>query len=59
MSDAPLILKALEFAAGRHRAQLRKGLDRTPYINHPIQVASLLSNYAGETDPVLQFCMML
>ena len=53
MSDTQLILKALEFAARRHRTQLRKGLDRTPYINHPIQVASLLANFAGETDPVL------
>ena len=53
MSDTSLVLKALEFAAARHRTQLRKGLDRTPYINHPIQVASLLANFAGETDPVL------
>ena len=53
MSETSLILKALEFAAARHRTQLRKGLDRTPYINHPIQVASLLANFAGETDPVL------
>ena len=53
MSDTSLILKALEFAAVRHRTQLRKGLGRTPYINHPIQVASLLANDAGETDPVL------
>jgi guanosine-3',5'-bis(diphosphate) 3'-pyrophosphohydrolase len=53
MSDTSLILKALEFAAGRHKAQVRKGLDRIPYINHPIQVANLLANDAGETDPVL------
>ena len=53
MSDTSLILKALEFAADRHRTQLRKGVERTPYINHPIQVASLLANDAGETDPVL------
>lgn len=53
MSDTSLLLKALEFAAGRHRSQFRKGLDRTPYINHPIQVASLLANAAGETDPIL------
>jgi guanosine-3',5'-bis(diphosphate) 3'-pyrophosphohydrolase len=53
MPDTSLLLKALEFAAGRHRSQFRKGLDRTPYINHPIQVASLLANSAGETDPVL------
>jgi guanosine-3',5'-bis(diphosphate) 3'-pyrophosphohydrolase len=53
MSDSTLILKALEFAAERHRKQFRKGLDRTPFINHPIQVASLLANEADETDPVL------
>jgi len=53
MNDIGFILKALEFAALRHRGQLRKGEDRTPYINHPIQVAHILANYAGETDPVL------
>jgi (p)ppGpp synthase/HD superfamily hydrolase len=53
MSETALILKALEFAAARHRTQLRKGLQRTPFINHPIRVASLLANDAGETDPVL------
>lgn len=53
MSDTALILKALEFAAARHRRQFRKGSDRTPYINHPIQVASLLANEAGETDTAL------
>lgn len=53
MSEIALILKALEFAAGRHRAQLRKGLERTPFINHPIEVASLLANEGGESDPVL------
>jgi GTP diphosphokinase / guanosine-3',5'-bis(diphosphate) 3'-diphosphatase len=53
MSDTALILKALEFAAARHRTQFRKGLDKTPFINHPIQVASLLANEGDETDPVL------
>jgi GTP diphosphokinase / guanosine-3',5'-bis(diphosphate) 3'-diphosphatase len=53
MNDTSLILKSLEFAAFRHKGQLRKGEGRTPYINHPIQVASLLANYAGETDPIL------
>lgn len=53
MNDIGLILKALEFAAFRHRGQVRKGEDMTPYINHPIQVADLLANHAGESDPVL------
>jgi guanosine-3',5'-bis(diphosphate) 3'-pyrophosphohydrolase len=53
MNDISLILRALEFAAGRHRKQFRKGEDKSPYINHPIQVASLLVNEADEKDPVL------
>lgn len=59
MRDTELLLKALEFAAVRHRTQLRKGLDRTPYINHPIEVANLLSNFAGEHDPVLLVAAVL
>lgn len=53
MEGVPLIIKALEFAAHRHRNQIRKGAEKTPYINHPIQVAGLLVNKAGEKDPVL------
>lgn len=53
MDDIGLVLKALEFAAIRHKNQFRKGEDRPPYINHPIQVANLLANEAGERDPVL------
>ena len=52
-NDTALILKALDFAASRHRTQVRKGEGKTPYINHPIQVANLLINEAGEKDPVL------
>lgn len=53
MNDVGFILRALEFAAGRHRTQKRKGEDQSPYINHPIQVASLLANEGGERDPIL------
>jgi guanosine-3',5'-bis(diphosphate) 3'-pyrophosphohydrolase len=59
VKDPGLILKALEFAADRHRKQFRKGEDKAPYINHPIQVASLLANEAGENDPVLLAGAML
>jgi guanosine-3',5'-bis(diphosphate) 3'-pyrophosphohydrolase len=59
MTDTAIILKALEFASARHRTQLRKGNDRTPYINHPIQVADLLINYAGEADPDLLVAAIL
>ena len=50
MNDIAKILKALEFASGRHKSQLRKGEEKTPYINHPIQVASLLANEGEEND---------
>ncbi len=45
-----VILKALHFAADKHRAQSRKDAESTPYINHPIALAHLLANYAGITD---------
>jgi len=59
MNDTSLILKALEFAAIRHRKQFRKGRDKTPYINHPIQVANLLANDGGEKDHILLIAAIL
>jgi guanosine-3',5'-bis(diphosphate) 3'-pyrophosphohydrolase len=53
MDDIEIIFKSLEYAADRHRNQFRKGEEKTPYINHPIQVANLLVNEAGEKDAVL------
>lgn len=50
MDEIGLILKASEFAATRHKGQFRKGEDKSPYINHPIQVAELLANAGGEND---------
>ncbi|CAM4882870.1 unnamed protein product [Rotaria socialis] len=43
-------MQALQFAAHKHRFQKRKDPDQTPYINHPIGVAHILSNEAGVTD---------
>ncbi len=44
MSHDPvgLLLKAVAFAAEKHRDQRRKDADASPYINHPIELASLL-----------------
>src|ERR1035437_548592 len=50
MEDIGIILKALDFSARRHKTQFRKGSEKVPYINHPIQVANLLVNEAGEKD---------
>lgn len=41
------LLKALTVAATAHTGQYRKGLPKTPYINHPIQVAYLLADYGN------------
>jgi len=48
-----LILAALEFAAYKHRDQRRKDAKGSPYINHPIQLASILWHEGGVTDPVV------
>jgi guanosine-3',5'-bis(diphosphate) 3'-pyrophosphohydrolase len=45
-----LILKAAYFAAEKHKNQRRKGEDESPYINHPLSVAMLLSELAEVTD---------
>jgi guanosine-3',5'-bis(diphosphate) 3'-pyrophosphohydrolase len=48
--DLNLFLKALSFAAGKHRDQRRKDQQASPYINHPITLADILVNEAGVTD---------
>jgi guanosine-3',5'-bis(diphosphate) 3'-pyrophosphohydrolase len=50
-SDTELILKALSFAANKHRNQFRKGSEPIPYINHPIALADLLVRTANISDP--------
>ena len=44
------ILQALAFAAHKHRDQRRKDTAASPYINHPIALASVLCNEAQVTD---------
>ncbi|KHJ94282.1 hypothetical protein OESDEN_05789 [Oesophagostomum dentatum] len=48
--DLALVMKANDFAARRHRFQKRKDLQGTPYINHPIGVAYILTNEAEVYD---------
>jgi guanosine-3',5'-bis(diphosphate) 3'-pyrophosphohydrolase len=52
-ADLALVLRALAFAAYKHRKQRRKGSDASPYINHPIAVANLLVNEGGVHDTTL------
>uniref|UniRef100_A0AC35F792 HD domain-containing protein n=1 Tax=Panagrolaimus sp. PS1159 TaxID=55785 RepID=A0AC35F792_9BILA len=51
-SGIELIIKATDFSARRHRFQKRKD-NRTPYVNHPIGVAHILTNEAHIYDPVV------
>jgi guanosine-3',5'-bis(diphosphate) 3'-pyrophosphohydrolase len=44
------ILKALHFAAVKHRDQRRKDAEASPYINHPIALADVLVNEGGVRD---------
>lgn len=37
-----MVLKAMTFAASKHRDQRRKDAEASPYINHPIAVADVL-----------------
>jgi guanosine-3',5'-bis(diphosphate) 3'-pyrophosphohydrolase len=50
--DLALTLRALEFAARKHRDQRRKDAEASPYINHPIALANVLCNEGGVTDPI-------
>jgi (p)ppGpp synthase/HD superfamily hydrolase len=49
---ATTLLVALQFAAWKHSKQRRKDSDGTPYINHPIAVAEMLSRVGKVTDMV-------
>jgi len=43
-------VKAVAFAAEKHRTQRRKDADASPYINHPIALANVLANEGGISD---------
>jgi guanosine-3',5'-bis(diphosphate) 3'-pyrophosphohydrolase len=57
--EISLILKALEFAALKHRDQRRKDAQASPYINHPIALANVLAREGEVTDPVVLAAALL
>ncbi|XP_036950444.1 guanosine-3',5'-bis(diphosphate) 3'-pyrophosphohydrolase MESH1 [Acanthopagrus latus] len=58
-TEAVLLLETVNFAAEKHRNQRRKDAEQTPYINHPIGVARILSHEGGITDiEVLQAALL-
>ena len=52
-----ILLKAVAFAAEKHRDQRRKDAEASPYINHPIALASLLKQH--DVDDVVVLCAAL
>jgi len=54
-----LVLKAAAFAARKHREQRRKDADASPYINHPLALAEVLSSEGKVTDPVVLAAALL
>jgi (p)ppGpp synthase/HD superfamily hydrolase len=59
MEPTLALLKALSFAAEKHRHQRRKDSKASPYINHLIHVAELLANVGGVTDVPLLVAAVL
>ena len=48
------VIQAIEFAARRHRGQFRKGKRKSAYINHPIQVMSILARHQEHDSHLLK-----
>ena len=57
--NSVLWLHALTFAAEKHRNQRRKDADASPYINHPIAVASVLATEAAVSDEATLLAALL
>lgn len=49
-SEVAQLVRAMAFAAEKHRHQRRKDADASPYINHPIALAHVLTNEGNITD---------
>jgi GTP diphosphokinase / guanosine-3',5'-bis(diphosphate) 3'-diphosphatase len=52
-NDLVKLSQAADYAACQHVAQRRKGDRAEPYVNHVIEVAALLAEATGGSDPVL------
>jgi guanosine-3',5'-bis(diphosphate) 3'-pyrophosphohydrolase len=53
------LLAALKFASKKHASQRRKGPGDVPYINHPIEVAEILSRVASVEDAEILMAALL
>jgi len=58
-TDATRLLRAAAFAAEKHRHQRRKDAEASPFINHPLAVATVLAEEGGVTDESLLIAALL
>ncbi|MEO1086062.1 MAG: HD domain-containing protein [Acidobacteriota bacterium] len=54
-----VVVRALAFAAGKHRHQRRKDECGSPYINHPIELLDVLVTEGGVSDPAVLAAALL
>jgi (p)ppGpp synthase/HD superfamily hydrolase len=59
MKEWIAVLRAADMAARWHVHQRRKGVAQEPYINHLLEVASLVTEATGGTDPNLVIAALL
>lgn len=61
MNEYPIaqVLGAADFAARRHRNQRRKDVESSPYINHPLALASVLAGEGGVTEATVLMAALL
>jgi (p)ppGpp synthase/HD superfamily hydrolase len=59
MKEWVSVLRAADAAARWHVHQRRKGIAREPYINHLLEVASLVTEATGGSDPQLAIAALL
>ena len=52
MDPLEVVMRAAYFATQKHSEQRRKNQANSPYINHPLEVANLLTE-AGVDDPAI------
>jgi GTP diphosphokinase / guanosine-3',5'-bis(diphosphate) 3'-diphosphatase len=53
------LIRALTFAADKHRNQRRKDANASPYINHPIALANVLANEGHVDDEAVLVAAIL
>ena len=58
-SDFALFIKGVHFASTKHRLQRRKDAAKTPYINHPVEVAETLWRVGEVRDMVTLVAALL